>query len=113
MEVQPAAFLKNRLKDNTTVTTPFQAALASFRQQHYDPDKADDRRDDEEWLGPWIGGVFDVPRISGGQWDGWKRDGSYCQPCLRKFLDEHVWRWFLWERVKGAWSSGNFSSYIC
>ncbi|KAJ7820059.1 hypothetical protein B0H14DRAFT_2834431 [Mycena olivaceomarginata] len=104
MEVPPAAFLKNRLKDNTTVTTPFQAALASFRQQHYDPDKADDRRDDEEWLGTWIGGVFDVPRISGGQWDGWKRDGSYCQPCLRKFLDEHVWRWFLWERVKGGWA---------
>jgi hypothetical protein len=21
---------------------------------------------------------------------------SYCQPCLVKFLEEHVWRWFQW-----------------
>jgi hypothetical protein len=41
-------FLKNRLKHNSTVQTLFQAALASFRQQHHYTDKANDSRDDEE-----------------------------------------------------------------
>ncbi|KAJ7354202.1 hypothetical protein DFH08DRAFT_804119 [Mycena albidolilacea] len=103
IDVNPVMFLKNRLKHNITVQTPFQAVLASFRQQHHHTDEANNSWDDDEWLGPWIGGVFDMPRISGREWDGWKQDGLYCQPCLRKFLDEHVWQWFLWERVKGGW----------
>ncbi|KAJ7853804.1 hypothetical protein B0H14DRAFT_3449995 [Mycena olivaceomarginata] len=32
IDVNPVMFLKNRLKHNSTVQTPFQAALASFRQ---------------------------------------------------------------------------------
>ncbi|KAJ7841758.1 hypothetical protein B0H13DRAFT_2365548 [Mycena leptocephala] len=38
------------------------------------------------------------------EWDSWTAALSYCQPCLVKFLEEHVWRWFLDKRVKDGWS---------
>jgi hypothetical protein len=56
----------------------------------------------EPWtLGPWITSIFDVPRAAP-EWDSWTAALSYCQPCLVKFLEEHVWRWFLDKRVKGG-----------
>ncbi|KAJ7018682.1 hypothetical protein C8F04DRAFT_1150534 [Mycena alexandri] len=36
-----------------------------------------------------------------GGWDDWTSDKSYCRPCLMKFLEEHVWQWWLDERVGG------------
>jgi hypothetical protein len=54
----------------------------------------------QDAMGPWITSIFDVPRAAP-EWDAWTVDLSYCQPCLLKFLEEHVWRWFLAERVRG------------
>jgi hypothetical protein len=55
----------------------------------------------EDTMGPWITSIFGVPRAAP-EWDAWTVDLSYCEPCLIKFLEEHVWRWFLDERVKGG-----------
>ncbi|KAJ7735727.1 hypothetical protein B0H16DRAFT_1575207 [Mycena metata] len=41
---------------------------------------------------------------SAGDWDAWTSNKSYCRPCLVKFLEEHVWQWWLDERVKGGWT---------
>ncbi|KAJ7901543.1 hypothetical protein B0H13DRAFT_1882879 [Mycena leptocephala] len=92
--------LKNKLKYNTSVTVPFTAALAPFQHaQMLINDAAPDG-----WVGAWISSVFDVAICkktrSRGQWNGWDKDKSYCQPCPTKFLEEHVWRWLLEERVK-------------
>jgi hypothetical protein len=48
-----------------------------------------------------MGPIFDVPRAAP-EWDSWTTAQSYCQPCLVKFLEEHVWRWFFDERVKNG-----------
>lgn len=56
---------------------------------------------DNDAIGAWISSIFTVPK-AGPEWDGWERDKSYCQPCLCKFLEEHVWRWFLQERINGV-----------
>lgn len=102
LSLPPIHFLKNRLKNSTSVTVPLDVALAPFHQaQMLTNDLAPD-----DWVGTWISSVFDVAArqrtSSGTEWDGWDKDKSYCQPCLTKFLDEHVWRWLLEERIKGA-----------
>ncbi|KAJ7251574.1 hypothetical protein C8J57DRAFT_1474442 [Mycena rebaudengoi] len=101
LSLPPIHFLKNRLKNSTSVTVPLDVALAPFHQaQMLTNDLAPD-----DWVGAWISSVFDVAArqrtSSGTEWDGWDKDKSYCQPCLTKFLDEHVWRW-LEERIKGT-----------
>ncbi|KAJ7266192.1 hypothetical protein C8J57DRAFT_1469964 [Mycena rebaudengoi] len=103
LSLPPIHFLKNRLKNSTSVTVPLDVALAPFHQaQMLTNDLAPD-----DWVGAWISSVFDVAArqrtSSGTEWDGWDKDKSYCQPCLTKFLDEHVWRWLLEERIKGGW----------
>ncbi|KAJ7821370.1 hypothetical protein B0H14DRAFT_2831422 [Mycena olivaceomarginata] len=85
----PIQFLKNKLKITPTVTTPFNAHFHHVS--------------DNDAIGAWISSIFTVPK-AGPEWDGWERDKSYCQPCLCKFLEEHVWRWFLQERINGGWS---------
>ncbi|KAJ7914764.1 hypothetical protein B0H13DRAFT_2659110 [Mycena leptocephala] len=87
--IWPGQLLKNRLKNNTDVSTPFMMSIGQIHNQ--------------DAMGPWITSIFDVPRAAP-EWDAWTVDLSYCQPCLLKFLEEHVWRWFLAERVKGGWS---------
>ena len=97
----PNNFLKGNLKNNASVTKPFTAALQPFEQEQ---ERLNDVAPDD-WVGAWISSVFDVAvrqRAGGTEWDGWDKDKSYCQPCLTKFLEEHVWRWLLEERVKGA-----------
>jgi hypothetical protein len=86
-QVWPAQLLKNRLKNNAEVTIPFMKSVSHIH--------------DDDAIGPWITSIFDVPRASP-EWDAWTVDLSYCQPCLLKFLEEHVWKWFLIDRVKGA-----------
>ncbi|KAJ6522177.1 hypothetical protein DFH09DRAFT_1177761 [Mycena vulgaris] len=105
LTLPPIHFLKNNLKNNTSVTVPFAAMLAPLQQaQMQINDVAPD-----DWVGAWISSVFDAgvrqrttSSGTGAEWDGWDKDKSYCQPCLTKFLEEHVWRWLLEERVKGA-----------
>ncbi|KAF8179332.1 hypothetical protein K438DRAFT_1254882 [Mycena galopus ATCC 62051] len=81
-------FLKGQLQNSPTVTASFSAATKHLQ-------KSDD-------LGPWIAGMFDVKKTPGA-WDGWERDMSYCQPCLTKFLEDHVWVWYLDYRVQKGW----------
>ncbi|KAF8164480.1 hypothetical protein K438DRAFT_1984628 [Mycena galopus ATCC 62051] len=52
--------------------------------------------------GPWITGMFALKETPGA-WDGWEQDMSYCEPCLVKFLKDHVWKWFLQEKMKTGW----------
>ncbi|KAJ7113176.1 hypothetical protein C8R44DRAFT_235983 [Mycena epipterygia] len=33
----------------------------------------------------------------------WKKEDSYCQTCLKKYVVEHVWVWWRAERVKEGW----------
>ncbi|KAJ7825569.1 hypothetical protein B0H14DRAFT_2517835 [Mycena olivaceomarginata] len=80
LTVDPRTLLKGKLKDSPTITAGFSAATIHLQ-------KSDD-------LSRWITGIFDVKQTSG-PWDGWERDMSYCQPCLTKFLEDHVWVWYL------------------
>jgi hypothetical protein len=80
LTVDPRTLLKGKLKDSPTITAGFSAATIHFQ-------KSDD-------LSRWITGMFDVKQTSG-SWDGWEPDMSYCQPCLTKFLEDHVWVWYL------------------
>ncbi|KAJ7137520.1 hypothetical protein C8R43DRAFT_607943 [Mycena crocata] len=34
----------------------------------------------------------------------WNGGQSYCEPCLRRFLLEHVWVWWFEERVRAGWN---------
>jgi hypothetical protein len=52
-------------------------------------------------MGLWITSILDVPRADP-EWESWTTAQSYCQPCFVKFLEEHVWIWFLDEEVKGG-----------
>ncbi|KAF7346974.1 hypothetical protein MVEN_01450200 [Mycena venus] len=88
LTVDPKTLLKGKLKDSPTVTASFSAATKDLQ-------KPDD-------LGPWIAGIFDVKKTPGA-WDGWEPDMSYCQPCLMKFLEDHVWVWYLNYRIQKGW----------
>jgi hypothetical protein len=68
---------------------PFEATVARVRHS----DK----------LGPWIAGMFALKQTPG-EWDGWEREMSYCEPRLTSFLADHVWRWYLEEWLKGDFS---------
>ncbi|KAF8157450.1 hypothetical protein K438DRAFT_1861574 [Mycena galopus ATCC 62051] len=94
-------FLKNTTQKNSLVTVPLDVALVPFQQvkmliNDFAPD---------DWVGAWSSSAFDVAvrqRTSSGMvWDAWDKDKGYCQPCPTKFLDEHVQRWLLKERVRG------------
>jgi hypothetical protein len=32
------------------------------------------------------------------EWEGWEKDLSDSQPCLSRFMEEHLWKWYLGER---------------
>ncbi|KAJ7898993.1 hypothetical protein B0H13DRAFT_2664456 [Mycena leptocephala] len=85
---EPTKFLKGKLKYSPTVTASFSAATSHLHKS--------------DALGPWIAGIFDVKQTPGA-WDGWGREMSYCEPCLTKFLEDHVWLWYLNERVQKGW----------
>ncbi|KAJ7641275.1 hypothetical protein FB45DRAFT_899834 [Roridomyces roridus] len=62
----------------------------------------------------WVGKVFDFAEemyrgqptnasTSTSELATWGRSDSLCEDCLKRFLQEHVWRWVLAERVKGGW----------
>ncbi|KAJ6574237.1 hypothetical protein B0H19DRAFT_1371393 [Mycena capillaripes] len=85
LSVDLKMFLKRQLKNSHTVTASFSAAIKDLQKS--------------ENLGPWIAGIFDVKKTPGA-WDGWERDMPYCQPCLTKFLEDHVWGWYLDYRVQ-------------
>ncbi|KAJ6535730.1 hypothetical protein B0H19DRAFT_1184067 [Mycena capillaripes] len=89
LQIYPTQFLKNKLKLNSSETTPFAAAVGSVYNQ--------------DTVGPWITSIFSASRAAA-EWDKWTVDLSYCQPCLFKFLEEHVWRWWLQERMRSGWS---------
>ncbi|KAJ7827746.1 hypothetical protein B0H13DRAFT_1917497 [Mycena leptocephala] len=82
-------FLRSSLKWSWTIRDPFEATVA--RGRHSDD------------LGPWIAGMFALKQTPG-EWDGWEREMSYCEPCLTSFLEDHVWRWYLEERLKSVFS---------
>ncbi|KAJ7249142.1 hypothetical protein B0H12DRAFT_708466 [Mycena haematopus] len=101
--LNPIELLRGRLKQNSTLWTPLTAAVHAHLKDN--PDHARHHWDDYADNGPWIASVFDVSKTS--EWNGWTKDQSYCLPCLTKFLEEHVWRWFLEERINvciGGWS---------
>ncbi|KAJ7501048.1 hypothetical protein B0H11DRAFT_1993456 [Mycena galericulata] len=80
--------LKARLTHNPAVRGPeFFAATAHLFKS--------------DALGPWIGDMF--ARRKTPEFDGWARESSYCFACLKHFLTEHLWRWFLEERIKAGW----------
>ncbi|KAJ6550199.1 hypothetical protein B0H19DRAFT_1265055 [Mycena capillaripes] len=79
---------KNKLKTCLVVTRPF----VGHTENMYNSDAQ----------GPWIAGMFALKETPGA-WDGWEREMSYCEPCLIKSLEDHVWKWFLQERIKAGW----------
>ncbi|KAJ7870128.1 hypothetical protein B0H13DRAFT_2350623 [Mycena leptocephala] len=103
LTAEPTKFLKGKLKYRLyrpMVTASFSAATSHLHKS------------DALW--PWIAGIFDVKQTPGA-WDGWGRDMTYCEPCLTKFLEDHVWLWYLNERVQKGWvPSGNcWYGYNC
>ncbi|KAJ6472064.1 hypothetical protein C8R45DRAFT_1164896 [Mycena sanguinolenta] len=85
--------LKNKLKSCSVVRRPF----IELTEHMYNSDAR----------GPWIAGMFALKETLE-KWDGWERDMSYCKPCLTEFLKDHVWKWFLHERLKGEHLSLGF-----
>ncbi|KAK7059960.1 hypothetical protein R3P38DRAFT_2838738 [Favolaschia claudopus] len=55
-------------------------------------------------LGELYGDLFTLRNDTTPVFDAWKRSGSYCRRCLSRFFDEHIWIWFLNERVKEGWT---------
>ncbi|KAJ7176142.1 hypothetical protein C8R43DRAFT_975072 [Mycena crocata] len=45
-----------------------------------------------------------VSDTSFARFTGWKMDLSYCEPCLRSFLEEHAWVWWLERELKSGWT---------
>ncbi|KAJ6566732.1 hypothetical protein B0H19DRAFT_1257920 [Mycena capillaripes] len=86
LTVAPVQYPRSRLKYSPTITAP----LFPIANHLHNADE----------MGPWIAGMLALKETSG-VWDGWEREMSYCEPCLTKFLEDHVWRWFLHERIKG------------
>ncbi|KAF8142313.1 hypothetical protein K438DRAFT_1737137 [Mycena galopus ATCC 62051] len=108
LTIAPHSLLKNKLKSNMSLTASLSAVLKPF----HDAQERINEVAPEDWIGAWISSVFDfavrertssASGSSGTEWDGWDKEASYCEPCLMKFLEEHVWRWLLEERVKGGW----------
>ncbi|KAJ7802551.1 hypothetical protein B0H13DRAFT_2162289 [Mycena leptocephala] len=79
---------KKNLKLNQTVAQPFYAATAHL--VHSDA------------LGPFLSDLFAFKPRTAPAFDNWDQSGSYCFMCFTKFLEEHLWIWFLEERIKGA-----------
>ncbi|KAJ7850714.1 hypothetical protein B0H13DRAFT_52615 [Mycena leptocephala] len=93
LRIWPGDLLKGWLKNDGDLSSSLMMAVLEHKRDAVEP-----------WtLGPWITSIFDVPRAAP-EWDSWTAALSYCQPCLVKFLEEHVWRWFLDKRVKDGWS---------
>ncbi|KAK7055609.1 hypothetical protein R3P38DRAFT_3304799 [Favolaschia claudopus] len=57
-----------------------------------------------ENLASFIGDLFSFTTRTSPEFGGWMRTDSYCNACLVKFLEEHLWIWFLDERIKGGWT---------
>ncbi|KAJ6505363.1 hypothetical protein C8R45DRAFT_972466 [Mycena sanguinolenta] len=83
-----ADHLKERLTYNTTLTQPLKNLTGRFSET-------------PEFIGPFISSLF-IHRTD--KFDGWEKEDSYCYVCLRKFVEEHLWRWLLAERVKNGWT---------
>ncbi|KAJ7738238.1 hypothetical protein DFH07DRAFT_841194 [Mycena maculata] len=79
--------LKSNLKANPLVTQPFFAATRHIAGS--------------DALGPWISGLWAFRQT---EFHGWDVGDSYCSPCLLKFLEEHVWRWFLDHQLAAGWT---------
>ncbi|KAF8188463.1 hypothetical protein K438DRAFT_2019265 [Mycena galopus ATCC 62051] len=80
--------LKSHLNQNMTIVEPFLTATAHLSAA-------------PESLGPFITDLFSRRTD---RFNGWKRTDSYCFFCLTKFVKEHLWRWFLDERIKNGWT---------
>jgi hypothetical protein len=77
--------LKGKLRRNPTIAQPFFAATSHLVNA--------------DALGPFIGDLFALTAHTAPAFDGWERTASYCFACLTKFLEEHLWVWWLEERV--------------
>ncbi|KAF7367862.1 hypothetical protein MSAN_00850700 [Mycena sanguinolenta] len=83
-----ADHLKERLTHNTTLTQPLKDYTGHFAAT-------------PQLIGPFISNLF-TQRTD--KFNGWESTDSYCYYCLRKFVEEHLWRWLLAERVKNGWT---------
>ncbi|KAF8209525.1 hypothetical protein K438DRAFT_1811206 [Mycena galopus ATCC 62051] len=88
--VELSNLLKNNLKQNQTVLRPFRLATMKLV--------------DSDALGPFIDNLFALKTHTTPLFDDWHKTDSYCLGCLSRFLEEHLWIWFLEERVKGGWT---------
>ncbi|KAJ7203561.1 hypothetical protein GGX14DRAFT_651620 [Mycena pura] len=82
--------LKKNLKLNQTVAQSFYAATAHIINS--------------DALGPFLGDLFAFKIHTAPVFDNWDRTDSYCFICFTQFLEEHLWIWFLKERIKGGWT---------
>ncbi|KAK7050233.1 hypothetical protein R3P38DRAFT_2862374, partial [Favolaschia claudopus] len=55
-------------------------------------------------LNALYGDLFTLRNDTTPAFDAWERSASYCQRCLYRFFDEHIWIWFLNERVNEGWT---------
>ncbi|KAJ7234361.1 hypothetical protein B0H12DRAFT_1327696 [Mycena haematopus] len=82
-------FLKYPLQHNQILFPPLYALTSHL--------------EDSDALGLFISNLFAFKTHTAPAFDNWERTDSYCQMCLTKFLEEHLWIWFLEERLKGGW----------
>ncbi|KAJ7137488.1 hypothetical protein C8R43DRAFT_1019503 [Mycena crocata] len=116
LSVLPQVLLKAKLGQNPTLVGPFEKWWAEK-----------DLTDSDD-LGPWIASVFALRAAASGAstsststalapqtlatlahasfavFDGWDAALSYCDPCLRRFLEAHVWVWWLEQQLKAGWT---------
>ncbi|KAJ7731599.1 hypothetical protein B0H16DRAFT_1583089 [Mycena metata] len=83
LNVHPSQFLKSRLHDNDAETEAVEMATADITGT------------DE--IAEWLEGLLSFRE---GPYSSWTADLEYCTPCLTRFLDDHVWKWWLAERTE-------------
>jgi hypothetical protein len=80
--------LKGKLRRNPTIAQPFFAATSHLVNANA--------------LRPFIGELFVLTAHTAPVFNGWERTGLYCFTCLTKFLEEHLWVWWLKEQIKSV-----------
>ncbi|KAF7290385.1 F-box domain-containing protein [Mycena chlorophos] len=93
LDLVPRDLLRGKLPLNAAITGPSSAWHRTIQEVR-----------ERDGLGAWVAGLWDHTDAEDATWSGWERHMSYCEPCLRRFLEAHVWRWWLSTWKKTGWS---------
>nr|GAT57237.1 predicted protein [Mycena chlorophos] len=93
LDLVPRDLLRGKLPLNTAITGPSSAWHRTIQQVS-----------ERNGFGAWVAEMWAHKDAEDTTWSGWERHMSYCEPCLRRFLEAHVWRWWFSTWKKTGWS---------